>query len=262
MSLRHTLIVSLLVGLVSVSPALAATKGGSSSTTTSSSKTSSTKATSSTSTASSSIKTTGIEAFDKIFTQVAEIDSRLKTIESTRKSAHQQVNAALDLSKKTSLSDALEELKDRAGDKIELAWNGKTPTLTLSDAVPSDVQATVDALNAAMADYKTAADELTTLPSDCKNLYKQMKKFPSRIQEEAGKVTLDNLDTRWKQAKKVRKNIKTTSKIPDRAETVAEGISEDIQLVATAFDASPKKSGSGKSSTGSSSSGKSKGKSK
>src|SRR5688500_12959128 len=67
------------------------------------------------------IQLTGIEAFDDVFQRVGEIDKRLTKAEAQLRDGKNSLNEALDLKKGTPLADGLNELKNRAGNKLELS---------------------------------------------------------------------------------------------------------------------------------------------
>ena len=181
------------------------------------------------------IQTTGIRSFDKVFSQVADIDDRVRSARKTRKSGHQQLASALALPENTSFSEALAELKERGAGKIKLVMDGERPTLKATDALPSDVSAALDAVNQATADYTAALAALEGTPATLKKLNKQVAKFPGRFKDEAGAWKLSNAVKRYKQLRKVKQNIEVTQKLPERTRKLIRGFRNDLSLVEQTF---------------------------
>jgi hypothetical protein len=183
------------------------------------------------------IQKTGIEAFDSVFSQVADIHGQLDVADQTLKDGKKALTGALGLGRGFSFADAMSELKNRAEGKVKLAMKGTTPTLELTDAVPSDVQNAVTAVNKAITDYQASVVALAALPEESKALTEQVKDFPKTFRKEYAhfKLSLSNIKKTWTKAKKIKSNIDVTAKTPDRAAQVVDRLNENVAVVTSTF---------------------------
>ena len=192
------------------------------------------------------IEKTGIKSFDEVFGQVDDLDSLIRKAHKSRKSGHDAVVSAMGLTDGTPFSDALKELKKNADGKLKLAMNGSVPQLSVTDAVPSNVENAVAAVNQAMTDYTDTAKSLVEVPKQARSLVKQVQKFPKEFKKEFSSMSITDIPETLKQAKTLKNNIKVTVGVPDRAKKVSKGLKSDLTAVKNTF-------GSGSSSAASSS---------
>ena len=181
------------------------------------------------------IQESGIKAFDDVFMQAKEIDDTLTQGRQQRRQARAKVSEALGLERGTLFTESLKELQSRAEGKITVALNGTTPTLSVSDAVPSDIQAAVDAANAAVRQYEQMGRNLADIPAQCQAVAKAAKKFPDQIKDEVGNFSLSGLKERGQQLKIIKNNIKATLALPDQAATLTKNLAADVQSVTEIF---------------------------
>lgn len=182
------------------------------------------------------IQETGIEAFDKVFSDVGSIDARLSNASKVLSSAKKELNTTLGLKKGTPLSDAIKELNTRADGKIGLAMNGKVPKLEPTDAVPTDVQTGIDSVNQMNTDIVTAIADLTQASKDVSSLVKQTKTFPKEIKNEfEGEGLLDKIFKMPKAAKATGHNLGITKELPKKTESVLGRMQDIEQTVRSEF---------------------------
>jgi uncharacterized phage infection (PIP) family protein YhgE len=205
------------------------------------------------------IANTGIASFDEVFGQAASIDETLRTAKTNLKSGRNDINAALGLKDGTPLADALEELKSKAGDKLELVKEGTTPTLKAKDAVPSNVQSAVDSVNSYIRTLNDTATALATVPDDARSLVGKVQDFPEQLQKDfkSWDISLKDLPDTLSQ---VKTNVEVTKNLPDKAEGVVNQAKKNLSTIGAAFGGSASGGGGdGAESGGSMSTGKSSG---
>jgi len=175
------------------------------------------------------IQITGIEAFDSVFGDVASIDKRLTNASKVLSSAKKELNTALGLKDGTPLKKAITELKGRADGKVGLAMKGKVPTLEATDAVPTDVQTGIDAVNQMNSDLVTSIEDLVQVTKDVQSIVKKSKSFPNDIKKEfAGTSILDKIFKMPKAAKATMHNLGITKELPGKTDKVL-GRMQDIE---------------------------------
>lgn len=182
------------------------------------------------------IQKTGIVEFDPTFMKAKTIEDSLDTIHTTLKSANQDLATTLALPKNTSLADSLAELKKKANNKVKTTLeDGKWPKLSATDAVPSDVQAGIDAVNNLTAGLKTSWTTLVAMPDQTKALVKSAKAFPSQLNLDL--ITKNNLTMTDlpKVSKKLVNNLKAVKATPKRVKTVTSQTLNMGEQVLTAF---------------------------
>lgn len=181
------------------------------------------------------VQLTGIEAFDSVFSRVAEIDLRLVSAEQLLTQGKKDLNSALDLKRGTPFSEAITELKSRANGKLTLAMKGNLPKLEATDAVPTNVQNAIDAVNSLTDGIIGTVDNLVGIPDEAQKLIKQSKKFPDRLKDE---ITTDPISAIFK-APKVLKTLKGNTEItvglPSRSTKVVGRMNDMVSVVRTEF---------------------------
>ena len=167
------------------------------------------------------IKKTGIKELDPTFMKAKAIHDDLDNIHSSLKSANTNLATALSMPANTSLSDSLTELKKRGNNKINTVLeDGKWPKLKASDAVPSDVQAGIDAVNSLIDALKTSESTLAGMPAASKELVASAEKLPNKVGLKT--LTSNNISITKlpKVGKKVKNNMKAVKSTPERVERV------------------------------------------
>lgn len=182
------------------------------------------------------IQKTGISEFDPTFMDVKSIHDDLDTIRSALKSGNQNLATALDMPRETSLDESLAELKKRANNKINYTLeNGAWPKLKATDAVPSDVQAGIDAVNNLVDSIKTSSETLAAMPAKAKELGITAAAFPADLNMDLltkNNLTVDKLPTI---AKKLKNNAKAIKATPERIERVTDQTVNMVTKVTAAF---------------------------
>ena len=182
------------------------------------------------------IQTLNIASLDDVFSDAASIDTTLTSAQKQRKKARRNVNEILGLDPKTSFSDSLTELKSRGEGKIQVVMNGSTPTLSASDAVPSDVQSAIDAVNTAVSSYSTMLTDLRDVPTESKQIARKTKKLKvSDLRSEMGPFAISEISTRIQQVRTFKTNLEVTASLPKKANTLVQNLGSDVQAVRDVF---------------------------
>ena len=202
------------------------------------------------------IQLTGIEAFDSTFKRVGQIDRKLASSEKQLKTGKNNLNTALGLKKGTPVEDGIAELKKLAGNKVSLATNtGSVPKLKATDAVPSNVEQAILAVNDMTEGFAAAVADLTSLAPEIDGLVKDTTKMPGRLKTEfskGGASIFEKLFELPKTTKKLNNNIGITKGLPGRANSVSGRMTEVLDLVTSQFGgkSTPKAPSGGKAPAG------------
>ncbi len=181
------------------------------------------------------ITLTGLRSVDKVLRQVADIDERIDTAEHAMSSAKRNLVVALDLKKGTPLRDAIEELKVKGGDNLEVVLEGKTPRLTVADAAPSNIAEAAQAVNDMTDALATSLDELAGIPKEVKQLSKAVDNLPTKVRQEFEGDLIGSLFKAPKVLKTLKGNLEVTASLPGRSRDVATRGAEMVKLVSTTF---------------------------
>lgn len=178
----------------------------------------------------------GVNSFDKVFKEARQINNTINDAQTTRKNARQNLNAVLGIDPSTSFEDSLKELKSRANGKISVVNRGSVPTLQASDAVPSDVSSAIAAANSAISDYASLVSNLADLPAQCNALVKQSRNLSvADLRDEVKIRSISDISTRINQTKKLRSNLGTMKKMPNRSERLVTNLRGDVGAVSAVF---------------------------
>lgn len=202
------------------------------------------------------VEMTGIESIDSVFREARDIDVRLDNARTSLTVGRDELNAALGLSEGTPFADALADLQAKAQGKLQVTMNGTTPTLSVSDAVPANVQAAVDAANRAVGNYQAAVDELLGVKDELQGLVSACQALPGQIQKDAGSLGL-KLTEIPKTLGTVNDNLGLVQNFPNRVDRLTGELNANLQAVTGAFGghggtAGTQASGSGQGSSTSS----------
>jgi len=166
------------------------------------------------------IQITGIESFDDVFADVKSMDKRLTSANKLLGNAKKELNTALGLKEGTPLKDGIAELRTRADGKIGLGMKGKIPTLEATDAVPTDVQTGIDAVNQLNSDLVTSIEDLLQVSKDIQSVVKKSKAFPSQVSKEFDGGLLEKIFKMPKAAKATVHNLGITKELPGKTKKV------------------------------------------
>lgn len=182
------------------------------------------------------IEATGIAEFDPTFMDIKAIHADLDTIQASLKSSNQNLATALNLPRNTNLHKSLATLKKQANNKLEYTLeDGNWPKLRATDAVSSDVQRGIDAVNGLVDNLKTSSVSLAQMPDQCKDLVDTAHEFPGQLNLDLlakNNLTVDKLPT---VAKKLKNNMKAVNATPDRVERVNTQVSNMLTEVSHTF---------------------------
>ncbi len=189
--------------------------------------------------ADSGIELTGIESFDSVFARVGEIDARLASAEAELRTGKRNLNGALELKKGTPLADGLAELQARAGNKLELTvTNRAVPKLSATDAVPTNVQQAVDAVNRLTENMTTSLTDLRSLQPEIEGLVSEVGDMPARLTQEfsGGSASLfEQLFALPKTSKALKHDIDVTLGLADRTTALTSRMTDLLGVVNTEF---------------------------
>lgn len=171
-----------------------------------------------------SIQMTGVNSFDKVFKKARKANKRLKSAEKNLRESKVALRQTLKLGKRTTYVQGLKELKRRANGKLRVIMVGGTPRLKATDAIPTNIQQSIDAINSLTTSMPQSIRDLKAVSRSSKQMYKQARKFPTNIQRELASSGLDGL---WsivvkspKITKRTYKNVKVIGAMPNRAASV------------------------------------------
>lgn len=183
---------------------------------------------------------TGITSFDPVFTRVGEIDGQIGKSEAQLRSAKANLNTALGLKQGTPITDGINELKARAGTKLGVAVNNQAvPKLTVNDAVPTNIQSAVDAVNGMTVNFSTSLVELQGLVPEITKLLGDTKSMPSRLKDEFASQgstgLIDKLVALPKTTKALNHDLAVTKGLSTRTTSLTTRMTDILSLVQTSF---------------------------
>ena len=181
------------------------------------------------------IKATGIKTLDDFFGQAAKIDKKLDKAQRERRTGRTAIAAAVGLEKKATLPAAITELKAKAKGKVKLSMIQGVPQLKPKDAMPSDVNAGIEAVNTALASYAQAVKSLAGTPKAAAALVSKAQQMPAKLKEEFSNFNPLQLPAQIRGLKALRNNLRVTSSLPKRTVTVVKGINTDIKMIVETF---------------------------
>jgi hypothetical protein len=185
---------------------------------------------------------TGIKSMDVVFKDVANIDRRLDSARAMLGSARGDLNTALGLNSKTTLPKAMAELNKRAGGKLKIATTGNVPKLSASDAVPSDVQKGIDAVNGFSGDLARSIADLSSASQSAVALTRKTKDFPKNVKAELAKEDIiSQVIGAPKAVKAVSHNLTVTKALPGKADKVVGRMNNIQSAMISEFTPSTKK---------------------
>ncbi|MEL6348769.1 MAG: hypothetical protein AAFV53_37035 [Myxococcota bacterium] len=184
----------------------------------------------------STIRNVGIQSFDRVFKEARTIDRKITDGQRRRRSGRQRVTSAMNMKRKTSFSSALRELNSRAQGKVKVATGGGRPQLRAADAVPSNVQRALGAVNTAVDDYKTLLTNLVGIPGDARRMVQRAKQLDvAQLTNEMSQLSVLNLGDRLTQVRRFRNNIQAIGQMPKKADRLIQGLRSDVKAVSSVF---------------------------
>ena len=183
------------------------------------------------------IRMTGVKSFDKVFKQARKANNKLKEAQSDLRESKVALRSALGLSKRSTYVQGLRELKRRADGKLRVWVDGGRVQLKATDAIPSDVQKGVDAVNELTRSIPSAVRNLNGVRKESAKMFKKAKRFPNNMQRELGQQGIDGLwDLLFRAPKITRKtlhNVRVIGAMPKRAANTS---AELVQVSTTIKD--------------------------
>jgi hypothetical protein len=185
------------------------------------------------------IEPTGIQSFDRVFDRVDEIDSLLSHADAQLRTGKRNLNSALELKKGTPVADGIAELQRRAEGKLGIAMDGAVPKLTATDAVPTNVQSAVDAVNGLTSNLTASLADLQGLAPQIEGLVKDTQKLPNRLKDEFTKTNgaglLDLLFKLPKTTKALTHDLEVTAGLTGRTTSLTGRITDILGVVQSEF---------------------------
>lgn len=168
------------------------------------------------------IKLVKIQQFDPTLSDAKSIHDSLFVMETKLKDANKGLAKTLNLPETTSVDECLTELKKRANGKVRVAMKGRVPKLEPSDAIPSDVQAGIDAVNGMMDDLEAGLTQVEAMPPKVNELIGSAKSFPGQLN--ADLIKQNNLAPTElpKIAKTLGADVKAIEATPERIKGVTD----------------------------------------
>ena len=167
------------------------------------------------------IRMTGVKSFDTVFRQARKANNKLKAAQSDLRESKVALRSALGLGKRSTYVQGLRELKRRADGKLRVWVDGGRVQLKATDAIPSDVQKGVDAVNQLTRSIPSAVRNLNGVRKESTKMFKKAQRFPNNMQRELGQQGIDGLwDLPFRAPKITRKtlhNVRVIGAMPQRA---------------------------------------------
>jgi hypothetical protein len=174
------------------------------------------------------IELTGIASFDKIFKKARTANKKLKSAEKNIRSSKRALRSALKLGKKATYMDGLKELKAKAKGKLKVVMVGGVPTLKAKEAIPSDIQAGIDAVNRLTKTIPATIRDMKAVASASRKMVKHSKDLTKNLQKEVMAKSGSGLITMVFKLPKVAKtstnNVRVITRMPGRAKNVSEDL--------------------------------------
>lgn len=180
------------------------------------------------------IALTGIDALDSLFMDAKSIDQRLDNARTALRDGKNNLNSALGLKDGTPFEDALNDLASKAQGKLKLLSSDGGLSLSVSDAVPSNVQAAVDSLNNTLTNYKTALLDLGNIKGDVESLVASSKALPETLQKDFKNLGI-GITELPKALQTTRDNVRIIGNMPTRVEKIGTAMKSNVKAVTTAF---------------------------
>ena len=185
------------------------------------------------------IQMTGIQSFDAVFKKARTTNKRLRSAEQNLRASKLALRQSLKLSKQSTYVQGLRELKRRANGKLRVVMVGGTPRLRATDAVPTEIQRSIEAVNALTVRIPDTVRDLRAVSRSSKKMYNQSRKFPRNIQRELSRKGVDGL---WsivvrspRIAKRTHKNLKVIGGMPKRAARVSGDLADISSSLVNTF---------------------------
>jgi len=180
------------------------------------------------------IKTTGIADVDHVFEAAVAPLNTLRDARHAIDDLNNNLVTSLGLTAGTPFADALTDLKAKAEGKLALAIDERgMPKLSASDAVPENVQTALDAVNNGIKNAMDAAEKLTELPNQMKDVIVAGQAINAASLSSSGvKVT-----EAPKILKSVMGNIKTCGKAPEELKAFTDSLMDMKNTLQSTFGA-------------------------
>lgn len=173
------------------------------------------------------IAETGTSA-DSVFMEAKGIHDTLNEIQSKLTEGNNQLVSALGLTQGTPLSDALADLKAKAGDKLTVAMNGAVPTVSVADGVPENVSNAVTSLNSFIDYHVQAIDQAKGLVAQAQAVAAKAQGLdPAALAQEVASNPMDIP----KVVKTLKSNITAVTQTPRRIDDTVTVLGTNVETI-------------------------------
>jgi len=185
------------------------------------------------------IQMTGVQSFDKVFKKAKTANKRLRSAERNLRDSKVALRQTLKLKKRTTYVEGLRELKRRANGKLRVVMVGGTPRLKATDAVPTEILKSIQAINRLTVSMPQSVNDLKAVSKASKKMYNQGRRFPANIQRELSRKGIDGI---WsivvrspRIAKRTHQNLKVIGGMPKRAARVSSELAQISTTLVQSF---------------------------
>ncbi len=175
---------------------------------------------------------TGISEFDGVFGQAKGVQDKLKSEKATLTKARAETAVALGVATDAPFATAFGELQTKAERKIKVLSEGGVPKLNPESAVPDNVQAGIDSVNALIVSANGTVGVATGLKGDAVRLASECGAFPGQVPGLV-KNPMEILG----RSKLVGDAVKATAALPDRVQALVDEAGKILSDVVAAFGA-------------------------
>lgn len=180
------------------------------------------------------IEEVGLPTMDTFFGQVKTHCDAVNAARESMDQANAQLVTVLGLPAGTPVADALADLKTKAEGKINVVFEGTRPTLQPADAVPENVQAGIDAVNALVGTLTDVSTTLQGVVAAGPDLVAQAQGLPASVPSEAQAAGVKATEVIGI-TKKVKGNVAATKALPENAKALLDSATQTVELVKNTF---------------------------
>jgi len=185
------------------------------------------------------IEMTGIDTFDAVFKPARKMDNKIRSANRNVRKSKKALTKALKLSKGTTYTEGLKELKRKGKKYIKVVQSGGMPRLSVKSAAPDDIKQGVDAVNTLLKKVPAAIKDVNSAAEASDDLVKAAMKFPQQIQSELAKTGSSGLIALVtkvpKLSKTVLRNLRTMKSIPGRAADTTKDLGKISNTIVKTF---------------------------
>jgi hypothetical protein len=174
---------------------------------------------------------TRIGEFNPTWTDAKAIQDKVTSFETNLNGITTEFNTALGVATDAPLQTAIDDLKEKAAGKLQVALDGGKPKITAADGIPENVQAGIDALNGGVDKVMQIIEDAKSLPADIQALVDTAKAFPAQLTPDL--LSKNNLKIKDLKAETgvVKDNTKGLIETQDRLKGVVDAATSFVDAV-------------------------------